>query len=70
TGTFDVRQPGSSTFSDVIADRFHEVTLNGRPVDLSGYEPEDGLVLTELAAHNVLVVDADLLYTTIGQGLH
>jgi aminopeptidase N len=70
TVTFDVRQPGSSTFIDVIADRFHEVTLNGRPVDLSGYEPEDGLVLTELAAHNVLVVDADLLYTTIGQGLH
>jgi aminopeptidase N len=61
---------GRSTFVDVIADRFYEVSLNGDPVDLSGYEPAEGLVLPELAEHNVLVVDADLLYTTIGQGLH
>ena len=27
-------------------------------------------MLPELAEHNVLVIDADLLYTTIGQGLH
>ncbi|MCW2538911.1 MAG: pepN 2 [Frankiales bacterium] len=63
-------QPGRSTFVDVIADRFYEVTLNGSAVDVSGYEPSEGLVLTELADENVLVVDADLLYTTIGQGLH
>jgi aminopeptidase N len=63
-------QAGRSTFLDVIADRFYEVTLNGSPVDVSGYEPSEGLVLAELADENVLIVDADLLYTTIGQGLH
>jgi len=70
TVTFAAARPGASTFIDVVADRFHEVTLNGTPVDVSGYEPETGIVLPELAARNVLVVDADLLYTTVGQGLH
>ena len=68
--TFDVTRPGASTFVDVIADRLHEVSLNGRPVDVADYEPEDGIVLPDLAEHNTLIVDADLLYTSIGQGLH
>ncbi|MDQ1740724.1 MAG: aminopeptidase, partial [Pseudonocardiales bacterium] len=67
---FTAATPGASTFLDVVAERFHEVSLNGRPVDVSGYEPADGIVLPELAEHNVVVVDADLLYTTNGQGLH
>jgi aminopeptidase N len=70
TVTFSANQPGASTFLDVVADRFHEVSLNGRPVDVSGYEPVNGIVLAGLAEHNVVVVDADLLYTTNGQGLH
>ncbi|HEX2903812.1 MAG TPA: aminopeptidase N [Jatrophihabitans sp.] len=70
TITFDARQPGAATFVDVIADRLHEVSLNGTPVPVEDYRPEHGIALPELAAHNVLVVDADLLYTTIGQGLH
>ncbi|HJQ00025.1 MAG TPA: aminopeptidase N [Jatrophihabitans sp.] len=70
TITFDATRPGASTFVDVIAERFHEVTLNAKPVDLSDYSPEDGIVLPELAEHNVLVIDGDLLFTTIGQGLH
>ncbi|HEV2888015.1 MAG TPA: aminopeptidase N, partial [Jatrophihabitans sp.] len=70
TITFTANRPGASTFLDVIAERFHEVSLNGQPVDVSGYEPADGIVLAELAEHNVVVVDADLLYTTNGQGLH
>jgi aminopeptidase N len=70
TLTFDSLRVGASTFIDVVAERLHEVTLNGAPVDVSGYEPDAGIVLADLAEHNVLVVDADLLYTTIGQGLH
>ncbi len=70
TLTFSADQPGGSTFLDVIAEHFHEVSLNGQPVDVSGYQPVDGIVLPELAEHNVVVVDADLLYTTNGQGLH
>ena len=54
----------------MVADRFHEVTLNGAAVDTSAYAPEDGLALTDLAADNMLVVDADLLYTNTGEGLH
>ena len=61
TITFTATRPGEGTFVDVIADAFHSVTLNGEDVDTSGYAPEKGIVLTGLAAENVLVVDADLL---------
>ncbi|WAX58136.1 aminopeptidase N [Jatrophihabitans cynanchi] len=70
TITFTATRPGEGTFVDVIADAFHSVTLNGEDVDTSGYAPEKGIVLTGLAAENVLVVDADLLYTNTGEGLH
>ncbi|WP_375502361.1 aminopeptidase N [uncultured Jatrophihabitans sp.] len=61
---------GEQTFIDVIADSFHAVTLNDTDVDVSAYRPEDGIVLTGLADDNTLVVDADLLYTNTGEGLH
>jgi aminopeptidase N len=67
---FECLVPGRDTFVDVIADRLHEVTLNGEPVDVSGYQPKDGIALVGLAEHNELVVDADLLYTNTGEGLH
>ncbi len=70
TVTFTANRPGASTFVDVIADRLHEVSLNGKPIEVADYEPEDGIVLADLAEHNVLVVDGNLLYTSIGQGLH
>src|SRR4051794_18155301 len=61
---------GAETFIDVIADRFHSVTLNGQDVDVSGYAPDKGIALSGLADDNTLVVDADLLYTNTGEGLH
>jgi aminopeptidase N len=67
---FTAKQAGRSTFLDVIAESFHAVTLNGADVDVSNYEPENGIVLTPLAADNVVVVDAQLLYTNTGEGLH
>jgi aminopeptidase N len=70
TVRFTAATPGESTFIDVIADRFHAVTLNGEAVDVSAYKPEDGITLPALAADNTLVVDADLLYTNTGEGLH
>ncbi|TAM91804.1 MAG: aminopeptidase N [Jatrophihabitans sp.] len=70
TVTFTATQPGASTFVDVIADRFHAATLNGEPVDVTGYATDTGIALPDLAARNVLVVDADLLYTNTGEGLH
>ncbi len=67
---FTATRPGESTFVDVIADRLHSVTLNGADVDVSGYAPAEGITLNGLAADNVLVVDADVLYTNTGEGLH
>ena len=61
---------GGSTFVDLIAASIEEATLNGAPVDTAGYTPVDGLVLTDLAADNVLVVDATCEYTNTGEGLH
>ncbi len=61
---------GASTFIDLIAKTVHSATLNGEPVDVSGYSEETGIALTGLAAHNELVVDADCLYTNTGEGLH
>ncbi|MEO9139499.1 MAG: aminopeptidase N [Jatrophihabitans sp.] len=69
TVTFTARE-GAETFIDVVADAFHSVTLNGTDVDVSDYRPENGIVLSGLAEQNTLVVDADLLYTNTGEGLH
>jgi aminopeptidase N len=67
---FRCNRPGAETFIDVIADNFREVTLNGAHVDVSDYRPGTGITLTGLAAENELLVDADLLYTNTGEGLH
>jgi aminopeptidase N len=67
---FSCTRPGESTFVDILADQFHSVTLNGIDLDVSDYRPENGITLPDLAADNVLVVDADLLYTNTGEGLH
>jgi aminopeptidase N len=69
TITFTARD-GAETFVDVIADKLHSVTLNGRAVDVDSYKPADGIGLSGLAEDNTLVVDADLLYTNTGEGLH
>ncbi|MGX7675865.1 aminopeptidase N [Plantactinospora sp. DSM 117369] len=67
---FRCAEPGAATFIEVAADSVRAATLNGAPVDLSGWSAEDGLTLTGLAAENTLVVDADFLYSSSGQGLH
>jgi aminopeptidase N len=67
---FRCAQPGASTFIEVAADSVHAATLNGAPVDLSGWSAENGLTLASLAADNTLVVDADFFYSSSGQGLH
>jgi aminopeptidase N len=67
---FHCHQPGADTFVEVAAETLRAVTLNGTPVDTSDWTPESGLILTGLAGDNVLVVDADFLYSATGQGLH
>jgi aminopeptidase N len=67
---FTCSEPGASTFIEVAAERVRSATLNGTPVDCSGWSVAAGLTLPALAAENVLVVEADFNYSTSGQGLH
>src|ERR1700761_7943658 len=60
TARFTAARAGSSTFIDIIADAIHSATLNGTAVDTTGYEPESGIVLPDLAADNTLIIDADM----------
>ncbi len=67
---FAALREGAATFLDLMADSIRSVTLNGRDVDVSGYEPSDGIVLADLALDNTVVVEAEMLYTNTGEGLH
>ncbi len=44
-------------------------TLNGEPLDVSGYREEDGLALANLAAQNELRVIVDELETLVADDL-
>ena len=68
--TFRCREPGATTFIEAAMHALRSATLNGKPLDICGWTAETGLTLTDLAAENTLVVDADALYSTTGQGLH
>ena len=61
---------GADTYIDLAADKVRSATLNGRDIDVSGYDESTGIPLTGLAEHNVLVVDADCTYSNTGEGLH
>ncbi|MGN6688793.1 MAG: aminopeptidase N [Actinomycetales bacterium] len=68
---FSARQPGATTFVDLVAETIHSITLNGRALDPAEVVFEDVRIrLDDLAAENVLVVDADCLYMNTGEGLH
>ncbi|MFV0319804.1 MAG: aminopeptidase N [Microbacterium sp.] len=61
---------GTTTFIDLIARGVHEITLNGRSIDPATAFADSRIVLSELAADNELLIDADCLYTNTGEGLH
>jgi aminopeptidase N len=66
---FRCAEPGASTFIEVAAASLRSATLNGAPLDLTGWSADTGLTLPDLAADNTLVVDADFAYSSTGQGL-
>ena len=45
---FTCREPGASTFADLVGATVHEITLNGEPVDPSAYA-DSRIALTDLA---------------------
>ncbi|WP_248965872.1 aminopeptidase N [Sphaerisporangium perillae] len=67
---FGAAVPGKDTFVEVAALRLHRAVLNGRVLDTSGWDPGQGLALTDLAAENHLVVSAEFEYSHSGQGIH
>ncbi|MEB3049066.1 aminopeptidase N [Mycolicibacter sp. MYC123] len=69
TVTFDAL-PGADTVIDIAAQSVRSATLNGRALDVSGYDESVGIALTGLAEHNTVEVDADCLYSNTGEGLH
>ncbi|BDY33122.1 aminopeptidase N [Mycolicibacterium mageritense] len=62
--------PGADTIIDLAAERIRSATLNGQPIDVSEYDESTGIPLKGLAEHNVVVIDADCLYSNTGEGLH
>src|SRR3978361_1949096 len=58
TIVFSCREPGASTWADLVGATVHEITLNGEPVDPSAYA-DSRIALSGLAAENTLVVKAD-----------
>jgi aminopeptidase N len=69
TIVFGCREPGASTFADLVGATVHEITLNGESVDTSAYA-DNRIALSGLAAENTLVVKADCTYSHTGEGLH
>jgi len=69
TVTFDALA-GADTVIDIAAGTVRNLTLNGRELDVSGYDESTGIALSGLAEHNVVVVDADCRYSNTGEGLH
>jgi aminopeptidase N len=61
---------GADTFIDIAADNIRSASLNGRDLDVSGYDESTGIPLRGLANRNVVVVDADCRYSHTGEGLH
>jgi aminopeptidase N len=61
---------GADTVIDLAPETVRSATLNGRDLDVSAYNESTGIALTGLAEHNVVVVDADCLYSHTGEGLH
>jgi aminopeptidase N len=61
---------GADTVIDIAAETIRSATLNGRELDVSGYDESTGIPLRGLGQRNVLVVDADCRYSNTGEGLH
>ncbi|MEU7855653.1 aminopeptidase N [Nonomuraea sp. NPDC049141] len=67
---FRCREAGAASWIDLVAEEVVEAVLNGKPLDVSGYRPEEGIVLPDLAEDNELVVRARCGYSVAGEGLN
>jgi aminopeptidase N len=67
---FRCTEPGAASFADLVAPSVTSVTLNGRELDPAAVFDGSRIALEELAAENVLVVDAQCAYSRTGEGMH
>ncbi|WP_329583718.1 aminopeptidase N [Kitasatospora sp. NBC_01250] len=67
---FRCAEPGAGSFADLLAPNVRAVTLNGRALDPAVVFDGARVALDDLAAENLLVVDADCAYSRTGEGLH
>ncbi|WP_219415976.1 aminopeptidase N [Pseudonocardia nigra] len=70
TVRFRCTDPGAASWIDFAGAEVASATLNGQPLDVSGYREEDGIALPALAAENELRVEATGRYMNTGEGLH
>ncbi|MCU1661212.1 MAG: aminopeptidase, partial [Pseudonocardia sp.] len=70
TVRFRCSEPGADSWIDFVGAEVTSATLNGEPLDVSGYREEDGIALPSLAAENELRVEANGRYMNTGEGLH
>ena len=68
--TFGCAEPGAGSYADLIAERVHEITLNGKPLDPAVAWADGRIELPDLAARNELRVVADCAYSHDGSALH
>jgi aminopeptidase N len=68
TINFKCNKTGYSTFLDAVAERVVSATLNGSPVNTSGFDGET-IYLSNLQSENVLVVEVETPYSKTGEGL-
>src|SRR5690606_16142055 len=67
---FTCREPGASTFADLVGATIDEITLNGVRLDQTRVYRDNRIQLDDLAADNELVVRCQLPYSRTGEGLH
>ncbi len=65
---FSCREPGASTFADLVGATVHEITLNGESIDPTTAYADSRITLEALQAENTLVVRADCTYSHTGEG--
>ncbi|MFT2019383.1 aminopeptidase N [Streptomyces sp. 796.1] len=61
---------GAASFADLLAPSITAITLNGRALDPAEVYDGARIALADLAAENVLTVDAQCAFSKTGQGLH
>jgi aminopeptidase N len=67
---FSCREPGTASHADLVAERVHEITLNGAALDPARVWADGRITLTGLAAENELRVAAECRYARDGTAMH